>query len=82
MKVLWQLTTTYACARVTTRHGVIVEAAPIYRRYIGQRLVDVREKLWDSGRFVKLQQVGPAGLCVKEENDQTRGTKIGGGSPA
>lgn len=40
----WRLDTRWACGAVVTRGGVVVEAAPIYRCFIGQRLSDVTRR--------------------------------------
>ena len=40
----WHLDTRWACGAVVTRGGVVVEAAPIYRCFIGQKLSDVTRR--------------------------------------
>jgi hypothetical protein len=40
-EVWWSLDTRWGCGAVVTRGGVVVEAAPIFRRFIGQLIQDV-----------------------------------------
>lgn len=41
---LWQIDAGYACGGVFVRDGVIVDAAPIFRKLVGQRIASVRYK--------------------------------------
>jgi hypothetical protein len=59
---LYQLTTTYACGGLVVIDGVVVDACPIYRRFAGHTLEDVRNWAHDTGVYVSLK-------CVTERKD-------------
>ncbi len=53
---VWWLNTTYACGGVIVRSGNIVDACPIYRRWVGQPLTKLVNALKRKGQFIEIVQ--------------------------